>query len=249
MLKAMTAPTKLALPPMFVPANIEFTLNGKAYAFAKEGVSLFGTAGLITPDFSPIDLVGEVVAVTINVLTFPPLRISTPAQLTAQLTTEKEYIGLKFRLSDSDRERMNEAIRREGFYPTSYIRKYPRIPARESIPYVPIRAVVLTPGEEVTVFDVANISPNGILLYSENFKSNLFPPGSDILIQVEPRGQMFEAFDVEGIVRRVVMDKNNKSGLITRYLGVRFTRILDEGEENFRAILHAVLTAIQESNQ
>ncbi len=245
----MSTPSKLELPPMFVPANIEFTLKGKAYAFAKEGVSLFGTAGLIAPDFSPIDLVGDIVTVTINVLTFPPLRISTPAQLTAQLTTEKEYIGLKFRLNDFDRERMSEVIRREGFYPVSYIRKYPRIPARESIPYIPIRAVVLTPGEGVTVFDVANISPNGILLYSENFKSNFFPPGAEILMQVEPRGQMFEPFDVEGIVRRVVMDKNNKSGNVTRFLGVRFSRILDEGEENFRAILFAVLTAIRDAGQ
>ncbi len=234
-------------PPIFIRSNLRFTLFGREYAFPAEGVSLFGISNLRSPHFDPTDMVGEQVRIEVDVLSKEPFAFATNAWLTAEATVDNVYLGMKFNLGEKIRTRLGQVISLEGYYPTNYIRKFPRIPARDVIPTMPLRAILATIDEELLAFDIANMSPNGILLYSENPKAAFLVPSVRIQAQVEPRGSTMAPFDFDGIVCRMMMDMNPVTRNIKRYLGIKFTRIPDEQKQNFLEILKAVLESIQQA--
>lgn len=227
--------------PIFIRANFTFELIDRDYNFLNHAVSVFGISGLRWPHFDPTGFVGQQVKVTVDVLAQQRFRFTTDALITAELTTDAVYLGARFYPGDGDKRRLAEAISREGFYPTNYLRKFPRIPAWPTISNVPLRTVVKAEFDELVVFDIANISPNGILLLSENPKAAEYYAGSRLHAQVEPRGEPFKPFTFDGQVCRVLMDKNPSSGNINRYLGIRMLRIPDDEKTNFLEILQAVL--------
>ncbi|MBI3557320.1 MAG: PilZ domain-containing protein [Deltaproteobacteria bacterium] len=234
-------------PPIFIRSNVRFTLFGHEYVFPAEGVSLFGISSLRSPNFDPTDMVGEQVRIEVDVLSKEPFAFATNAWLTAEATVDNVYLGMKFNLGEKIRSKLVQAIQLEGYYPTNYIRKYPRIPAKDVIPTMPLRAIVSTIDDELLAFDIANMSPNGILLHTENPKAAFLVPSVRVQAQVEPRGSTMAPFDFEGIVCRMMMDMNPVTRNIKRYLGIKFTRIPEEQKQNFLEILKAVLESIQQS--
>lgn len=229
---------------IFIRANFTFKVAGREYNFLNHGVSVFGISGLNWPHSDPAMHVGQPTRVTIDVLARERFRFSTEALLTAEATTDAVYMGARFVISDADRKRLAAVIATEGFVPTNYIRKYPRIPAWPNIAQMPLRTVVQNELDELIVFDVANLSPNGLLLHSENPKAAAYIPGSRIRAQVDPRGD-FKAFSIDGQVCRVMTDKSSQSGNIDRYLGIRIMRIPEHEKQNFLDILNAVLNKIK----
>ena len=209
-----------------------------------QGVSAFGISSLKWAQFDPTEHVGEKIQVTVDLLTKVRSRFTTQALLTAEMTTDASYLGMKFLLPPAERERLVAVIKQEGFCPTAYIRKYPRIPATNSIPNMPLRAIVRDHQDSLLVFDIANMSPNGILLYTENPRASFFVPTSRLVAQVEPRGEMFQSFEFEGAVCRVLLDRNPETGNMTRYLGIRFMRLTKTDKDNLLDILRAVLSNI-----
>jgi hypothetical protein len=106
---------------------------------------------------------------------------------------------------------------------------------------MPMRAIIKDQNNELIAFDIANMSPNGILLYTENPNAIFFKPSSRIQVQVEPRGMIFEPFHFEGIICRLMQDKNLESNNWSRYLGIRFTHINEANKQTFLEMLKAVI--------
>jgi hypothetical protein len=236
----------LAPPPIFIKSNFVFKIREREFSFLNHGVSVFGITGLKWTHFDPIDRVGEKVQITIDVLAKQRFSLTTAARLTSEQTTDATYLGMRFDLSEFDKMKLTGAIAREGFCPTEYIRKYPRIPAVASVAAMPLRVIAQEDSlGELMVFDVANVSPNGILLHSENPKAILFQPGSRIRAQVEPRADLFHAFDFEGVVCRLVMDKHPALSNITRYLGIRFLNIPKDQKAHFLDLLKVIVKSFQ----
>jgi hypothetical protein len=232
---------------MFIKSNFLFALKGgdREYSFLNQGVSIYGISGLRWTAFDPADHVGDEVTATMDVLAREKFRFSTLARLTAETTADSSYLGMKFYLSDFEKTRLAAAIQKEGYYPTDYVRKYPRIPARGVIASMPLRAIVNSDANDLVAFDIANMSPSGVLFCTENPKAALFPPGMRLRVQIDPRGERFSAFKFEGLVCRVSMEKNPETKNISRYLGIRFLRIPDNERQHFLEILRAVLDNIQ----
>jgi hypothetical protein len=154
---------------------------------------------------------------------------------------------MKFLLDQPNRLKLGASIHDEGFYPPDHSRKYPRIPATDEIPQMPLRAIIKTDDGALIALDIADMSPSGILLYSENSKVDQYPPDTKIRVQVEPRGEQFKPFNFTGLVCRVVRDTSMRSGNITRYLGVKFVELEETDKRNFTGILQAVLTKLKAS--
>jgi hypothetical protein len=244
----MEASSTTALPPIFVRSNFSFKLLGQEYSFTNQGVSLFGVSGLRWHNFAPIEHVGEQLTISVDVLTRNRFQFTAPAMITAEVTTDATYLGLKFYLQDQDREKLHQAIKAEGYYPTNYMRKYPRIPAWRNIARMPLRTIVTTRDGELIVFDIANLSPGGILLHTENPNAAVYTPGANIHGQVEPRGGTFLPFQFDGMVCRLLLDQHPQSKNTNRFLGVRFLRLDPNQKENFLGILRAVLDDIVDDN-
>lgn len=234
------------LQPIFIRSNLTFKVADREFNFLNHGVSVFGISGLRWPHSDPTGLVGQPTRVLVDVLARERFKFSAEALLTAEVTTDAFYLGAKFYLPEADRKRLARTISEEGFYPTNYIRKYPRIPAWTNISAMPVRTIVQTDSDELVVFDVANMSPNGILLHSENAKAAEYMPGSRIRAQVEPRGEPYKPFSFDGQVCRIMLDKNPQSGNVARYLGIRMTRIDEDEKQNFLEILQSVLNKLKD---
>jgi hypothetical protein len=251
---------QISPPPIYIKANYSFKLLENPqlaahlqnnpyleFRYLNQPISAFGVSGLRWAQFDPLDRVGEKTDVTIDVLAATRYKFTTPATLTAEITGETTYLGLKFYSSDFDRSRLMASIKTEGFYPTNYIRKYPRIPASGQIHSMPLRAILRATTPDLIVFDIANMSPNGILLLTENPLASTLLPGTRVFAQVEPRGNIHLPFEFEGLVCRVMMDKDPKSPNIARYLGIRFLRMVEGQKEIFEMVLRTVLENIQRS--
>ncbi|MEW6056183.1 MAG: PilZ domain-containing protein [Bdellovibrionota bacterium] len=234
-------------PPIFIRSNFTFNALNRDFSYLNHGVSRYGISALHWEYFDPTDHVGENTSVTVDVLSSDRFSFTTPAQFTAEITQEAVYLGMRFKLNEAENTRLTEAILREGYCPTNYLRKYPRIPAWSTVPSMPLRTIVDT-SDGLIVFDIANISPNGILLYTENPKASFFYPTKQIIGQIEPRGDSFDSFDFEGVVCRVMLEKNPETNNTIRYLGIRFLNIPGHNQEKFLEILRSILDKIQKGH-
>lgn len=232
-------------PRVFVKASLQFRHGLQEYTFLNQPVSVYGVAGLRWKAFDPTEHVGEEVSLTVDVLSSERYRFQTKATFTSEQTTDSVYLGMHFDLIPETRRKLEALIQREGFYPTSYLRKYPRIPSTEALADMPMRTIVSDPDGELISFDIANLSPSGILICTENPKAAYLNPGSRLSGQVEPRGRNYEDFEFEGLVCRVLQVRQNTSKNILRYLGIRFAHMRKEDKEKFLHVLRSVVLSLQ----
>lgn len=239
------------LLPVFVKGHLAFSVDKQDLEFIHQNISVYGVAGLPWGPLNPRDHFGKEVAVSIRIASPESLNIHTRAVIMRENTSVGEHMGIKLRLEDEPRSKLAGLIQRHGFYPTEYLRKYPRIPADATIQTFPLRALVTpenpeagTPAEAV-IFDIANLSPNGILLYTENQTALSIVPGHRLNIMLDPRGWFPMSIRVQGLVCRVVDEPSPKSGNLIRYLGVKFTRVDDINRTAFLDLLKDILGRVK----
>ena len=137
--------------------------------------------------------------------------------------------------------------------PTEYMRKYPRLPADAEIPTFPLMAMVSAPASEQKtgpnssplLFHVSNLSPNGILIYTENQISMGYLAGERIQIVLDPRGWFPVSIKVAALICRVTDEKHPKTGNVIRSLGIKFLKVDDEHREAFLDLLRDILERIK----
>lgn len=241
--------------PVLVKGDLEFnappdqTGKEEPLRFDNQNISLSGTAGLpwaLPHDFNPI---GKTVQVHVAVTTGDGFSFHTPAKVIREYTPYASHLGLRFQLPSNISERLATHIQREGFFPTEYIRKYPRIPSFPMIQTFPLRALAFhasTPHEPGKPslpfsFDVENLSPNGVLMVTENQAALAINPGDKMTIVLEPRGWFPMPIQLEGQVCRITDEINEKSGNLSRHLGIKFTRLDELNRSAFVDLLKDIL--------
>lgn len=238
-------PKTLTAPPVFIRANFTLIIQGKEYSFLNYPISSYGISGLKWPHFHPIDHVGEIIEIKLDVLAATRFSLATTARITAESTSDVTYLGAKFNLNNNDHLKLITAIKKEGTCPTHYFRQFPRIPARQDLATIPLRAIVKTANNELIAFDLANLSPNGVLLHTENPKAGLLLAGSRIQVQIEPRGSNFEPFQFAGLICRVMLEKNSTTQNLIHLLGIRITHLDEKSKNNFLSVLRTVINELQ----
>jgi hypothetical protein len=234
-------------PPIFVKADLKFMLHGREFDYPDSEVSLYGASGLRTAAFNPIDTIGMEITADVQVRAGVPFGFRTTAHLTSESTADNTFAGMKFELPPSIRDRLSAIIAEKGFYPSVYARKFPRIPARESIPTMPLRAIVKRSEGEMFAMDIANMSPGGVLLHSENARAATLLPSTQVHGHIQPRGHSPNSFEFDGLVCRTLAEMQFPTRNIRRYFGIRFTHIPETQKQSFLEILRMILLNIQEA--
>lgn len=226
--------------PLFVRGDLELTLPADATGhrptldFFHQNISVSGVTGLPWGPLKPNEGFGKMIDVGLKVPgaqpNEAPLQLRTKARITRERTQFAQHMGLRFLLSLPDAKNLASLISRTGFFPTEYLRKYPRIPSLPIIQTFPLKAIDVPEFSDVrptdpVSFDVLNLSPNGILLRTENPLALDRGLGARLRLIIEPRGWFLSAIHVEGMVCRVSDDVDEQTSNAVRLLGVKFTKI------------------------
>jgi c-di-GMP-binding flagellar brake protein YcgR len=137
--------------------------------------------------------------------------------------------------------------------PTEYMRKYPRLPADPDVPTFPLLAMISPPaseGDEMEkqnslLFQVSNLSPNGILVVTENQLSMGYHPGERIQMVLDPRGWFPISIRITALICRISDEIHPKNGNMVRSMGIKFLKVDDEHRDAFLDLLRDILEKIK----
>jgi hypothetical protein len=233
-------------------------LDGHTLEFIHQAVSTFGVTGLPWTPLDPIRHFGKEVTVQARIPSQPtPLAFSCPARVLREKTQYAEYMGLRFNLPADIKNQLDALIKKSGFYPTDYVRKYPRIPSEEHIQTFPLRAMGIPNQDDLSrrkrptssgdpiLFDVGNLSPNGVLISTENQSAIDLIPGDRIDLMLEPRGWFPNKVELEGTICRIGDELVPATGNLRRYFGIKFTRVDQANRQVFLELLKDILERIK----
>lgn len=231
---------------MFIKGHLTFSVEGHSLEFVHQTMSSFGASGLPWPPLNPRDHFGKEVELRIRVPTKAPLVLETKAYIMREQTSFTEQMALKFLLTPEQVQAFNEHVKKNGFYPSDHIRKYPRIPSTHTVPTFPLQ--VIATGSQSYVFNIVNLSPNGILLSSENRQSLEIKPGDRLDLKIQPRGWFPMQIQMQGLVCRTVDDLDPVSGNITRLLGMKFVKIDEVNKAAFLDLLKDIIKRLNSTS-
>ncbi len=244
------------LTPVFIQGDLSLIANGNPLEFLCQKISSFGVTGLPWEPLHPDKDFGKQVQAQITLsVEGGKLQFQTAAHLLRESTPQFERMGVRFLLEPDLKIRLESAIQKYGYYPTEAIRKYPRIPSNPLIQVFPSRAQVWCPEIQEQSnhperwpigFDVANLSPGGILLSTENQLGFIVQPGTKLKLLIEPRGWFPMPIQAEGTACRIVDDLDPQSGNMIRYLGIRFSKLDELNRAGFLNLLKEILERIKQ---
>jgi len=237
--------------PVFVKGDVEFQLDDYSLQFKNRNLSVFGVSSLPWPPLSPERHFGCSVVARIRVMTPEGFEFKSNAYIVREQTATSQQMGLKFIMDEKNRDKFTEIIRAQGFYPTEYMRKYPRIPSSSRIQTFPLRIIgahvkpLMDSEQTPIIFEVYNISLGGVLIATENPLALTIEPNTRINIFLEPRGDFSIPITVEGMVCRASDDINLENGNLIRSFGIRFTKVSSENRVIFLELLKDILNRIK----
>jgi len=243
--------------PIYIKGHLSFTFENQNIEFIHQSLSVYGVAGLPWNQLDPNKHFGQRVHVSVKIPGAEPLSFQAPARITREYSLSQRKMGLAFDLSQQQREQLGAMIKKAGFFPTDHIRKYPRIPSTEMIRTFPLRSIVIptrraATGETVTlaqpmVFDVENLSPNGLLLKTENSAAGELMPGDRLSITLEPRGWFPTPIVAEGALCRILDEIHPRTGNTVRRIGIKITQINELNRQAFLDLMRDILSSLKKS--
>jgi len=241
---------------VFIKGHLTFEIDGMILEFPNQTLSAFGVTGLPWAPLNAQEHFGRQVQVNLLIPQPKVLHIKGPAYLLRESTLYNEHLGLRFQFDADQKSRLMEHINRYGHYPTDYIRKYPRIPSETTIQTFPLQVLARFPSQQggsnpnqdaPVTFDVQNLSPNGILISTENQIALSIKSGEKIFMVLEPRGWFPMQIKVEGMVCRLLDDRSPQNGNLVRYLGIKFTKVDEVNKTAFLSLLKDILETIKKN--
>ncbi|MCM2322717.1 MAG: PilZ domain-containing protein [Oligoflexia bacterium] len=238
--------------PVFVRGHINFTVpstpEGRNFEFTHQNISVSGVSGLPWGTLNRQDHFGLQVEVTVRIPTEQPLSFKTTATITRESTAFADHMGLRFNLPLETARSLAELIRKDGYFPTDYIRKYPRIPSLPIIRTFPLKALVM-PRPDIPYplsFDVLNLSPNGVLISTENQAAEQLRPSQKVDLILEPRGWFPMPIRLQGVICRVSEEVSPRSSNVSRSFGIKFSRVDEMNRTAFVDLLKDILERFKE---
>lgn len=239
-----------ALTPVFAKGHLMVTLSQGEQAptlhFPNQNISLFGVRGLSWGALDPAEWFGKHVRVQGRMLAGAGLAFDTDAVILRESTEKSEQFGLKFFLSDETKIRLQSHLTRHGKSPVAYVRKYPRIPLDESITTFPTHVAIKREGKyQSFVMNIRNLSPNGMLLSSENPMALRITPGEQLDMVIDPRGWFPFQIKMRVLVCRITDEWIGQNRNIARMIGIRFLRLEESDRQSYLELLRDILSQLQ----
>ncbi len=108
--------------------------------------------------------------VTLNIP--DPVQFTCESIIVREQSLSAEHMGIKFILTEKQQAELDALIGKYGYYPTEYIRKYPRIPTSPRIQTYPLQVIAQGIFKDLEtppiVMNIQNLSLGGLLGSSEN---------------------------------------------------------------------------------
>lgn len=241
------------LQPLLVKGNIQINLEDGPVSFLHQSISIYGANGLPWGRLSSERLIGKDVEVVLKAPASDPVELRATARINREHSSAGEQMALKFALNPEQQDVLRKIIRNHGFYPTEYIRKYPRIPVDSSIGTFPLHLLGFPSSSQRNridqtdeiIFEVRNLSPNGVLLATENPFASSIVPSERLKLIFDPRGNFPVRIVVEGMVCRVIEEISSKSKNVVRLFGIKFLSVEGEDRGAFLDLLKDILAKMK----
>lgn len=243
---------------IFVDANVRFEILGETFEFDQQPVSAYGVSGMdwgkLTSTSGFGQRFGKKIRIQVRVPAKPEnLDFDCEAIVTREITQQEELFGLHFLLDPKTQDQLKKLINENGYLPKSYTRKYPRIPSNQLIQTFPLRLMLTAripassglPVDQTFIFDIANLSPTGALLSTENPNTISIVPGAKVRLVMEPRGWFAKPIQTSALVCRATDEISPESGNFVRFLGVSFQDMDAANREIFLELLKDILARLK----
>jgi hypothetical protein len=230
---------------MFVRGDLSFQLDSSTFQFENQKISSSGVYGLSWKELDPIRHYGRSIFVNVTINQPVPLNFIVPAQIIREFTRAASTLGLLFHFEEQPLKEFTEFAKQHGEPPIAYTRKFPRIPAIHLIQTYPLKVHVPIQDESVT-FEVENISPEGIMIFTENplaFKM-VIEEGQPFMI--DPGSYFPTKISIKGSIRRILDDFNLGTGAPVRHLGIQLIDLAEADRKNLMALLKDILLQIKD---
>jgi hypothetical protein len=237
--------------PIFVKGNIQFSLDEISLKFNNKSISTYGATGL---SWSPLDSQRHF---GVRIMTDVTLNIPDPVQFTCESiivreqSLSAEHMGIKFILTEKQQAELDALIGKYGYYPTEYIRKYPRIPTSPRIQTYPLQVIAQGIFKDLEtppiVMNIQNLSLGGLLGSSENPFTFSILPGQKLDLHFQPRGDFSIQITVQGTVCRVMEDIDPFSSNVLRMFGIKFSKVDEQNRASFLELLRDILTRMKDT--
>jgi hypothetical protein len=241
---------------IYVKGHLAFTLGEHNLEFVHRNLSVFGAMGLPWATLSPKEHFAHPVSVQLRLPSQPDtIQLQVAGYIMREYTLYAERMGIRFQLDPAQRELMSGHIANFGFLPTDHVRKYPRIPQNAAISTYPLRVMGVPADNELAleglpvIFDVQNLSPNGVLLSTENQLALSLAAGQRLDLTLEPRGNFPLQVQVQGLICRITDALHPDSGNLIRYIGMKFTRVDELNRAAFLDLLKDILEKLNASGR
>jgi len=234
---------------MIVKGDIDLRTGVHFIQYRNKDVSIYGVNELVWRPLDPIEDFGKAAEARIRLPDH--VVISTLVSLVKETTLTATLLGLQFHLNLENESNLRKVIEKYGKIPPYQNRKYPRIPSSAVLSTFPLHCIVSPIGFTLErenpsyVFNVDNISPNGILISSENALVSLLRPGQRLMITLEPRGWFPFQVKLQGLICRIFESMNQKQGNHHFKFGIRISDIQPQEKQNFLSLLKDILHQIQ----
>lgn len=217
-------------------------------------ISSFGVTGLPWAPLHPNEYFGRSLVIELKTATPGKTKLEGPAQILKEFTLNSRKMAIRFHFDYDQSQILERLIEKHGFQPSAYQRKLPRIPSSKMIQTFPLKAslqletVSLGQSHSLTLpilCDVENLSPNGVLISTENQASLNLNPGDRIQITLDPRGWFPFPIQAQGKVCRLIDDFCLESNNILRHIGIQFTSFSEGDKKAFLTLLRDILQQLK----
>jgi hypothetical protein len=240
--------------PLYVKGTLHFEIEKRKLSFPDRSISQYGLGGLPWGELQASEHFGVKVQCEVRLDSPDKVSFTAPAHIIREYTPTSESMGVRFDLSPEKLQPVVALISKHGFTPAENPRKYPRIPSNRAIQTFPTHAVVeadatatLALTDQLIVFDIRNLSPNGALISTENQMALMMQPGERIMLTLQPRGWFPTEVKMQAQICRVVDDIQQDSGNLIRSLGIRFGKMDEENKTAFLDLLKDILEQLKDS--
>lgn len=244
----------ISFSPRFCRANIIIRFQGETYKVGQHLINSTGLPGLPWPEFDPLINMGKRVEVGVQIVMAgtPVWQFKCVGTIACEITSQGAHLmGINFILDDETRTKLEKYVAEQALLP-DYVRKMPRIHYMRHVPVFPRNAIIRYYSSSTDfsfVSEVENISPNGLRVFTEDYRSAEILPSGIVTVALQPRGPFGLEVKFQATVRGLALCVDHETNNAIRYLGLSINTLSDEAKVAYTDLLRQVVLQAKQASE